>query len=106
MPSGLKRFQETGDLHYITFSCYRRQPLMHDCRVRDLFIRILEEVRSRYGFRVTGYVVMPEHVHLLVSEPEWERLDTAIQVLKQRVACAARRFGWKREAEHFWQARY
>jgi len=32
--------------------------------------RALEQVRRQYAFFVTGYVVMPEHVHLLVSEPE------------------------------------
>lgn len=38
--------------------------------MRDLFLRILEEVRQRYRFVVVGYVVMPEHIHLLISEPE------------------------------------
>jgi REP element-mobilizing transposase RayT len=31
---------------------------------------VLEQVRRRYRFVVVGYVVMPEHVHLLISEPE------------------------------------
>jgi REP element-mobilizing transposase RayT len=37
---------------------------------RDLFLRVLEEVRERHDFVVVGYVVMPEHIHLLMSEPE------------------------------------
>src|SRR5205823_291998 len=36
----------------------------------------------RYQFRVFGYVIMPEHVHLLVSEPDVESLAKAIQALK------------------------
>jgi putative transposase len=48
----------------------------------DLFLKILERVRRRYRFAVLGYVVMPEHVHLLVSEPQRETLSTAIQALK------------------------
>jgi putative transposase len=44
---------------------------------------------------------MPEHVHLLVSEPERETLAEAIKSLKQGVA--RRLIG---EAEHFWQKRY
>ena len=106
MPRGLERFQETGDLHYITSSCYGRQPLLGDARMRDIFVKLLEEVRQRYGFYVIGYVVMPEHIHLLVSEPDRERLHTAMQVLKQRVACAARPFGWKRKSPRFWHTRY
>jgi putative transposase len=35
-----------------------------------LFLETLEEVRLRYDFVVFGYVVMPEHVHLLLSEPQ------------------------------------
>jgi hypothetical protein len=49
-----------------------------------------------------GYVVMPEHVHLLVNEPERGTLAQALQSLKQGVA---RRLGLRAE-EPFWQARY
>jgi putative transposase len=44
---------------------------------------------------------MPEHVHLLLSEPERETLDVAIKSLKQEVS--RRLIG---EADHFWQRRY
>ena len=61
----------------------------------------LERVRLGYRFYVNGYVVMPEHVHLLVSEPERGTLAVAIQALKQSVA--RRLIG---DREHFWQTRY
>src|SRR6478609_10993171 len=47
-------------------------------------LETLEQVRRRYGFVVVGYVVMPEHFHLLISEPETGTPSTVIQVLKQR----------------------
>jgi putative transposase len=47
-----------------------------------LFLKILERVRRRYRLVVLGYVVMPEHVHLLVSEPQRETLSTVVQALK------------------------
>jgi putative transposase len=37
---------------------------------RDLFLQVLEQVRQRYRFVAVGYMVMPEHIHLLISEPE------------------------------------
>ena len=49
------------------------------------------EVRDRYGFSLVGYVVMPEHIHLLMSEPTIGTPPTAIQVLKQRVSRWLRR---------------
>jgi putative transposase len=82
----LQRYYGGGDLHFITCSCYRRLPLLGRARRRDLFLRVLEEVRERYGFVVVGYVVMPEHIHLLISEPEKGNPSTVMQVLKQRVA--------------------
>ncbi len=115
MPKGLRRIQGGGDRHFITCSCYRRQPSLGSARRRDLFVNILEEVRQKYDFVVWGYVVMPEHFHLLVTEPTHGKLSVAMQVLKQRVSSACRkrkkRAGqlniWQDEKEPaFWQRRY
>ncbi len=112
MPWGLKRYQDTGDLHFITFSCYHRQPFLstpHACRV---FEQTLQDVRRWYGLYVKGYVVMPEHVHLLVSEPERSSLCVALQMLKQVVAqklkpgLPASLDEKNAVAKHFWQVRY
>jgi putative transposase len=86
MPWGLKRYQQTGDVHFITFSCHRRAPLLESAQARDTFVITLEKVRRWYGFYVTGFVVMPEHVHLLLSEPERSNLAVALQMLKQVVS--------------------
>ena len=82
MTQGLHRFYGGRDLHFLTFSCYRRQPLLTNADRCDLFLQILERVRRRYRLVVLGYVVMPEHVHLLLSEPQRATLSTAIQALK------------------------
>jgi putative transposase len=58
-------------------------------------VKILEEVRSRNAFRLIGYVVMPEHVHLLLSEPKKGTPSKALQVLKQKVSRALRGKGKK-----------
>jgi REP element-mobilizing transposase RayT len=86
MPWGLKRFQEARCLHFITFSCYQRAPLLASPEARRVFEQTLERVRRWYGTYVAGYVVMPEHVHLLISEPDGGRLSVVIQMLKQNVA--------------------
>jgi putative transposase len=96
---GLVRYQQTGDLHFVTFSCYRRRAYLGSAEARDVFVRALEAMRVRYDFEVRGYVVMPEHVHLLVSEPREALLSKALQALKLSVAV-------KREERPLWQARY
>lgn len=63
----------------------------------------LERARCWYGFYVVGYVVMPEHVHLLISEPERSNLAVALQMLKQIVSRKASR---RSAGNPFWQARY
>lgn len=97
MPWKLQRFQQTGQLHFITFSCLRRRPLLTP-DYRHIFELALERSRRKYSFYVTGYVVMPEHVHLLISEPEQRALATAIQSIKQSVA--------RRHNGRVWEERY
>ena len=77
MPAGLVRLQQTGHSHFVTFTCYRRCRYLRDPAICDLVLQCLENARRRYRMRIYGYVVMPEHVHLLVSEPEtWGNLGT------------------------------
>jgi putative transposase len=90
MPRNLTRYQQSGDLHFLTFSCYQRLPYLETPSACELFERSLEAMRRRYGFFVTAYVVMPEHVHLLVSEPRRVLLSRAIQALKLSVSTQSR----------------
>jgi len=117
MRSNLHRYYGAGDLHLITCSCYQRQPLLATPRRRDLFLRVLEQVRRRYEFVVVGYVVMPEHVHLLISEPERRNPSTVMQALKlgfaRRVLASARRRQnplqptlFALPPQHIWQKRF
>ena len=80
MPTSLRRYQQAGHLHFLTFSCYRRQPLLTPL-VRDTFESALEATRLSYRFFMVGYVIMPEHVHLLIGEPERRMLATAIHAM-------------------------
>ncbi len=105
MPKDLKRHHENDDLHFVTFSCYHRQPYLQPSSRKDLFLYVLEQVREKYRFSVTGYVLMPEHVHLL-SKPAVAPLSVALQVLKQtvsrRVSCSEPHTS----LESFWQRRF
>jgi putative transposase len=102
MPTGLRRIQQAKQMHFLTFSCYQRKPKLAAPRTRSVFERSLELTRLDYGFCVAGYVIMPEHVHLLITEPDAGPLSTALQALKQSVS----RTLALRAPEPFWQARY
>ncbi len=115
----LKRFYGRGDLHFVTFSCYRQRPYLGTARARNRFAKILDEVRRRHEFALIGYVVMPEHVHLLISEPPKGNPSKVLQVLKQKVSRSPRgrktfsarqlQFAFSSEADEspaFWQRRF
>jgi putative transposase len=119
MPNRLHRYYGAGYLHFITTSCYQRRPLLGRRQDRDLFLQVLETVRRRYHFAVVGYVVMPEHVHLLLGEPERANPSVVMQALKQ--GFARRRLRKRRshadprqgqlsnealETGHIWQRRF
>lgn len=101
MPLSLKRYQHEGEEDFLTFSCYGRKPHLDTPYASEAFLLSLELTRQNYGLEVLGYVVMPEHVHLLVSEPldHETSLASAIQALKISVS--------RRLTERpFWQRRY
>jgi putative transposase len=102
VPKHLVRYQNSTDFHFLTFSCYRRLPLLARGEGYQVFEEELERVRQRYEIIVTGYVLMPEHVHLLVSEPAKGILATAIQALKHQ---SSRRLKGP-DNPQFWQRRY
>ena len=114
----LKRFYGRGDLHFVTFSCYRRRAYLGTIRARHCFVRILEQVRRRHKFALIGYVLMPEHVHLLMSEPARGNPSKVLQVLKQRVSRSLRgqklgsgtqlrlSFAENEDSPAFWQRRF
>jgi hypothetical protein len=77
------------DFHFIACSCFHRRQFLKSARRRDIFLKLLEEVRHKYQFTVAGYVVMPEHFHLLIGEPALGSVSTVMQVLKPRSPTSA-----------------
>jgi putative transposase len=101
MPYGLKRFQNAEALHFITFSCFHRLPFLEAGNPKDTVEAVLERIRARHQARIYAYVLMPEHVHLLVNEPPSILLSQVLKALKQTTS---RRL--KGDRERFWQDRY
>ncbi len=102
MPTGLKRYHQSEQFHFITFSCYRRKPLLQNPEAKDTLERILEQVREKQDLKLVAYVLMPEHVHLLTDEPGQGTIATFLQILKQRSSHALKSTG----SDQFWQRRY
>jgi putative transposase len=109
MTAGLRRLYGTGDLHFVTFSCYQRMASLDSCGARDLFVSELARGRGEYGFGLVGYVVMPNHVHMLIGEPCKGTVSTVLQMLKQRTSRKLRKLetaSMARRLEPLWQSRF
>jgi putative transposase len=101
MPYGLKRFQKEEALHFITFSRFHRLPLLDAPEPRNTFEAVLELTRARHQARVYAYVLMPEHVHLLINELPSILLAQFLKAVKQ---ITLRKLRGQRKK--FWQERY
>ena len=63
----VKHFEGNGHLHELTFSCYKRKPLLTNDVWRGILARSLEPACAEEGFDLVAFAFMPEHVHLLVT---------------------------------------
>ena len=99
MPSGLRRFHDTDHSHFITFSCRGRKPYLDSPAARDLVVDGLARTQDHYRFLVYGFCVMPEHVHVLLTEPEVKTVAEVIKSWKLSVTL-------RQPVRPFWEQRY
>src|SRR5947207_749575 len=82
-----KRYNEPGDAHSLTFSCFGRQRFLDRDRTRNWFVEAVERARDRHRFHVWAYVIMPEHAHLLIWPTESKyNISVILNSIKQSVA--------------------
>lgn len=82
----LQRWEGTGAVRFVTFSCQLRLPLLGHPAIRDVFAEHLAMARSDHGFELYAWVVMPEHVHLIMRPRKGTELADALHSLKTSVA--------------------
>lgn len=81
-----RHFENLNTARFVTFSCFRRYQLLTDLRAIERFLQVLEDLRQQYRFKLFGYVVMPEHVHLVLHPPAGTGLTKIIADLKSKSA--------------------
>jgi putative transposase len=86
----LRRYHATGDLHELTFSCYRRLPLLTNNAWRTEFARAIDEAGETYDFHLVAFVFMPEHVHLLVYPQAEPSVGKYLSSIKRPVSKLAK----------------
>ena len=81
----VKHYNIPNHARFLTYSCCKRLPLLGDPAIRDLYIAQLQQQSARLKFDIIAYVVMPEHVHLIVV-PEDGQIERVLRGLKQGFA--------------------
>ena len=81
-----KRIYSPGQLQFITTSTYRRAPLFLSACLCRCFVQRLEEVRQELKFLLIGWVLMPDHFHLLDLPEPAETTPLILKSLKEQTA--------------------
>ena len=104
MPKSREAVYGKGHLHLVACNCFRKLPKLGEEKHRDVFARLVEEVRVKFRFAIVGYVVMPDHFRLLMREPE---IDTAANAVETIQARYRRRYNSSaRLDQQSWENRY
>jgi hypothetical protein len=83
------------DARSLTFSCFQRVPFLNRDRTRDWMIKAILLAREKHPIHIWAYVVMPEHVHLLIWPNDREfKMENLLSTIKQSVS--KRALNWLR----------
>ncbi len=82
----LRHFDDLNTVRFVTFSCFQRRPLLTDSSVVNTLLETVAEIRLKHQLKLFAYVIMPEHVHLVIHPPEYLRLGPVIGELKSKSA--------------------
>jgi putative transposase len=80
----IKHYDDLGTARFVMFSCYYRLPSLNHRGAKEIVIEELDRARAEHGFGLWGYVLMPEHVHLVLFPPEGMKLGLVVGEIKSR----------------------
>jgi putative transposase len=85
-PIHRRSYDIRGHAHELTFSCYRRYPLLRAERTCLWLAEAIQQARAKLKFSLWAYVFMPEHVHMVVMPPaETARIRAILRSIKEPV---------------------
>ena len=96
-----KRHYHPGHLQFVTSSTYRRAKLFASDRFRGDFVEVLRRLRQETEFRLIGWVLMPEHFHLLIKCEPADSISSILQELKRQTAFRVLK-GLQENGQHPW----
>ncbi|HEY7117859.1 MAG TPA: transposase [Tepidisphaeraceae bacterium] len=104
MPTHLRRSDAPGRVHFWTISCFHRLGFFWDDSVKQVAIDGLKRIREKHGICLVGYVIMPDHVHVLLyphrrADPKPVPISSLLRDFKQHVG-----YYGKERLRDYWRA--
>ncbi len=91
----MHRVGEPNQVRCLTFSCFGRLPLFSNDSIKLEFVDSLKAARAQTRVRLIAWVVMPEHVHLLVQPHSHSESITRFLMRLKRPFCQAVIARWR-----------
>ena len=89
----IRHYNIPGHAHFLTFTCYKELPLLTRERTKCWLIEAIIKTKEKYKYAIWAYVIMPEHVHLLIYPlAESYNISLFLKTLKQSVARKAKHY--------------
>lgn len=82
----LKHYDRLVTARFVTFSCYYWLPSLNHPGAKEFLTEELDRARAKHGFRLLGYVLMPDHVHLVLFPPEGMKRGLVVREIKSHSA--------------------
>ncbi len=87
-----EHYTVAGHIHYLTFSCYKKLWLFKSPTLYSSFLQNLIRAKERLLFNLYGYVVMPNHVHLLIYPDRQIPISSVLRAVKRPFSFQALNF--------------
>ena len=96
-----KRAPQEQRTFFVTTSCYQRQPIFRSADRAKLMLAVLADNRIKERFLLHEFVIMEEHLHLILTPAEDVSLEKAVQFIKGGFSFRVKKeLGYKHEV---WQ---
>ena len=69
-------------MFFVTAVCWQRMPFFKDARKAELMMDVLEHYQQQGKYALHEFVIMPDHLHLLIEPAEDLSLERAVQLIK------------------------
>ena len=101
----LRHFDHLNHARFVTFTCFRRQLFLDSHLARDITLEHLTLLRDLSRVRIYGFVIMPEHVHLVLNPPDDVQLGRVLGLFKSESAKRIKKVITEANTESIWQNR-